>query len=474
MTIDHTTFSIFRTRFKKELKALNRQVSKLICSCHEKALLELVIDGTRIRANSDRYGARSAEFLERLIASCTQELEVRLARLEETDEQESEAARQLETMNAEIERLNQELEKYKKALAVARERDEKKRQIFGKNATPVRVPVTDPDSQITPNKEGGFAPNYLPCVAVDAATRHIIFEEVLVDSNENAAVEPAVEQAREMGGNYPERLSADSGFADAKNLQQLDELGIEAYMPTNTNFSERNPANRPDPTQPVEQERIKDLPRKNKKFSNAAFIYDEQKDIYYCPTGQALRPVGRKHKTYQRTGVTYRTYQCPGCAGCPLANDCVKENTKKRKLQRDEYQGYREKVGRRMATAEGKSVYKRRAPIVEGAFAIIKHIMGIRRFWLRGLEKVQIEWSWVAGAFNLKRLLRLITMNQEEGTGGKPRRKGKNNTGDNGQGVLFDDSGAVIVYLAHKRRLFAVSSDTIANRCDTNSYLRAA
>jgi hypothetical protein len=29
-----------------------------------------------------------------------------------------------------------------------------------------------------------------------------------------------------MGGNYPELLSADSGFADAKNLQQLNELGI--------------------------------------------------------------------------------------------------------------------------------------------------------------------------------------------------------------------------------------------------------
>ena len=33
-------------------------------------------------------------------------------------------------------------------------------------AIPKRVPITDPQSRVTPNKEGGFAPNYTPLAMV--------------------------------------------------------------------------------------------------------------------------------------------------------------------------------------------------------------------------------------------------------------------------------------------------------------------
>ena len=49
--------------------------------------------------------------------------------------------------------------------------------------------------------------------------------------------------------------------------------------------------------------------------------------------------------------------------------------------------------------------------MVEGVFGVIKHAMGVRRFLLRGLEKVRAEWTWVCTAFNLKKLLRIWAMN---------------------------------------------------------------
>ncbi len=58
-----------------------------------------------------------------------------------------------------------------------------------------------------------------------------------------------------------------------------------------------------------------------------------------------------------------------------------------------------------MATEDGQAAYQKRAPNVEGVFGTIKHALGIRRFHLRGLEKVRTEWKWVCGAFNLKKLL---------------------------------------------------------------------
>jgi hypothetical protein len=44
---------------------------------------------------------------------------------------------------------------------------------------------------------------------------------------------------------------------------------------------------------------------------------------------------------------------------------------------------------------------------VEPVFGIIKQAMGFRRFSLRGLAKVRLEWTLVTLAYNLKRLFSL-------------------------------------------------------------------
>jgi transposase len=63
-----------------------------------------------------------------------------------------------------------------------------------------------------------------------------------------------------------------------------------------------------------------------------------------------------------------------------------------------------EKMAHRLKTSAGKAIYKLRKETVEPVFGIIKEVMGFRRFRLRGLEKVSLEWDLVAVAFNFKRL----------------------------------------------------------------------
>ena len=58
-----------------------------------------------------------------------------------------------------------------------------------------------------------------------------------------------------------------------------------------------------------------------------------------------------------------------------------------------------------MQTEEGRKTYHRRMHVGETPFAIIKGILDVRRFLLRGLEKVQTEWCWVCTAYNLKKLI---------------------------------------------------------------------
>ncbi|MDR2070395.1 MAG: transposase, partial [Treponema sp.] len=67
----------------------------------------------------------------------------------------------------------------------------------------------------------------------------------------------------------------------------------------------------------------------------------------------------------------------------------------------------KEEMARRLKTAEGKKVYKKRKETVEPVFGIIKQAMGFRQFLLRGLEKVNGEWELVCLGYNMKRLFRL-------------------------------------------------------------------
>ena len=68
----------------------------------------------------------------------------------------------------------------------------------------------------------------------------------------------------------------------------------------------------------------------------------------------------------------------------------------------------KEKMARKLKSEEGKKIYKKRKETVEPVFGIIKQAMGFRQFMLRGLEKVNTEWSLVKVAYNFKQLHNLL------------------------------------------------------------------
>ena len=68
----------------------------------------------------------------------------------------------------------------------------------------------------------------------------------------------------------------------------------------------------------------------------------------------------------------------------------------------------RDAMRQRLRTATGRAAYKKRKETVEPVFGIIKAAMGFRRFLLRGMQKVSLEWSMVTLAYNFRRLARLL------------------------------------------------------------------
>ena len=61
-------------------------------------------------------------------------------------------------------------------------------------------------------------------------------------------------------------------------------------------------------------------------------------------------------------------------------------------------------MARKLATKAGKAVYSRRKVIVEPVFGQIKEARGLRRFLLRGLQKVRGEWSLITLTHNILKL----------------------------------------------------------------------
>ncbi|MDA7882500.1 transposase [Akkermansiaceae bacterium] len=66
-----------------------------------------------------------------------------------------------------------------------------------------------------------------------------------------------------------------------------------------------------------------------------------------------------------------------------------------------------QRMAHRLATKAGQDLYRLRKQSVEPVFGIIKEVMGFRRFSMRGLEKVNLEWSLVSLSYNCKRLFNL-------------------------------------------------------------------
>lgn len=60
----------------------------------------------------------------------------------------------------------------------------------------------------------------------------------------------------------------------------------------------------------------------------------------------------------------------------------------------------------RLRSAAGQVRYGRRQALVEPVFGILKEQRGMRRFRLRGLKKVAVEWTLACTAFNLTRMWR--------------------------------------------------------------------
>jgi hypothetical protein len=376
-----------------------------------------------VRANNRRSGTRTpAELLaERAELEAKYRAFTTQAQAEDARDEEVFALHSPQELPPELADEARRRAEVQAALAQAQARvDELERAEQAGETLPRRLPITDPQSRIMPNKEGGFAPNYTPTATVDIDSGLMVAADVLGAINEDPFLPAAVDQVQQDFGLAapPPVMLTDGLMCTGANLAAMEDRGVTMYSPCEVPDPQTNPALRADPTQPVPEgdwerlplhkTRVKGLSRE--QLDKAAFVYDAKRDCYWCPLGQPLQHVST---TSERSGTGQRIrsrYQArpEACAACPLRARCLQGQAKARQVNREQYEAHRERHAQRMATVEAQQLYGLRRHAGERPFAVIKQQFGLRRFLLRGLERVRMEWRWAATAFNMLRLMSLL------------------------------------------------------------------
>ncbi len=143
---------------------------------------------------------------------------------------------------------------------------------------------------------------------------------------------------------------------------------------------------------------------KNGLFRKDEFRYDAARDAYVCPAGQELTPI-RQGKLRELKKVDYGNAKA--CRGCALRPRCTKNV---RAVSRLEDEDALERMSARLKARP--EILDRRRETVEHPFGTIKQWMNLGAFLTRGLEKVRAEFSLTALAYNLRRALNILGMEE--------------------------------------------------------------
>ena len=420
-TPDHSTIADFVRKHGQVLRRLFRDTLGVLIEARLVKLSHVAIDGSKVEADAGKHSVRGEE----KIRSWQRHLDEQIAALEQEWAQNE--SREASLFGENNPWTNAPGKDAKKALAQLKRKQEKLKQALAQlerrqeahvgSKPPKRIAsTTDPDSRSMKDKEGRSKPNFNTQVAVDDTCGAIVAADVNDAPDDSGQLTPMVEQVLENCVDKPSSVSADSQYNTGPDLAAMEEKQIDCYLPDAGQNSEAPSS--PEVVQAalaqaragrtLSESQWAALPRNNKKLiDRSAFVYDEKKDEYRCPAGQALVFL-RTSQDKKKWGTAKRRQYggCAACARCGHAKLCCKNPEKGRLISRDQYEDHRERLRRRMATEEGREIYKRRKHTVEPRIGHVKHNLGLRRFMRRGIEKVKTEWSMVCTAVNVGIMLR--------------------------------------------------------------------
>ena len=145
-------------------------------------------------------------------------------------------------------------------------------------------------------------------------------------------------------------------------------------------------------------------------FKSSNFPYDKERDCCICPMDQEMYYVGEKI-TKTKTGFIQKAslYQAQDCKNCQVRSQCHK-SSKNRVIQINHRLKKLKDKARELLLSEEGIKHRRKRPVeVEQTFGNLKQNKNFRRFSLRGLKKVEVEFGLLAIAHNISKYCNKMT-----------------------------------------------------------------
>jgi len=351
---DHDTIAAFRRRFLKDIETLFVQVLLL---AREMGMLKLgvvALDGTKVHANASRHSALSYEHAGRIEAQLKAEVAELMAKAEAADQADTPDGLSIPGELARREtRLQKLAEARAKIEARAKERFEKEQ-----TAHQAKLAAREAKTAANGKKPGGKPPE--PPAEGPRPTDQINL------TDEESRIMPV------SGGGFEQCYNAQAVVAAGSLLVIANDV---VQAPNDKQQAEPMLA------------KIAALPE---VLGKAATLlgdngYFSEANVKACEAA-GIEPLLAIGRDWHHPSLRERFARAPAAPENPTTVEAM---------------------AYRLQTPEGKKLYALRKHTPEPVFGIIKSVLGLRQFLLRGLDKVKGEWSLVTMAWNLKRMFAL-------------------------------------------------------------------
>ena len=422
---DFATINRFRNRVKNEIGHI---FTLLVLILVEKGFVTLEVeylDGTKIESKANKYTFVWRKSVERNREKLLEKIRVLLQQINEQMAQDK--AADVDTLELTPQTLCEISKEFKEALGSAPEAKTKEEkaaqrgknkmfkelerhgeklaeynsrleQMEGRNS----ISKTDPSATFMRMKEdamcnGQTKPGYN--LQISSENQFITDFALFPNPTDTLTFIPFLGSFPGRYGRFPKRVVADSGYGSEENYRFMDEAGIEGFVKYNRFHLEHRPRYKPD------------------TFHPDSLYYNEEGDYYICPMGQRMSRTGtlqtRTEGGYISQSACYRDILCKGC---PLRCLCYKAKANQRTIRvNHRLNAYKRKACELLTSEEGIKERGRRCIEPEAVFGQMKSNMAYHRFRHMGKDKVVMDFTFFAIAFNIKKLCSMMKKVDKKG-----------------------------------------------------------
>ena len=422
---DFATINRFRNRVKNEIGHI---FTLLVLILVEKGFVTLEVeylDGTKIESKANKYTFVWRKSVERNREKLLEKIRVLLQQINEQMAQDK--AADVDTLELTPQTLCEISKEFKEALGSAPEAKTKEEkaaqrgknkmfkelerhgeklaeynsrleQMEGRNS----ISKTDPSATFMRMKEdamcnGQTKPGYN--LQISSENQFITDFALFPNPTDTLTFIPFLGSFPSRYGRFLKRVVADSGYGSEENYRFMDEAGIEGFVKYNRFHLEHRPRYKPD------------------TFHPDSLYYNEEGDYYICPMGQRMSRTGtvqtRTEGGYISQSACYRAIRCKGC---PLRCLCYKAKANQRTIRvNHRLNAYKRKACELLTSEEGIKERGRRCIEPEAVFGQMKSNMAYRRFRHMRKDKVVMDFTFFAIAFNIKKLCSMMKKVDKKG-----------------------------------------------------------